>query len=367
MILRQIVAERRNSPVRWFAGFNLRVIVIMSTLSFLAPAICFSEQQKTDEVRKLVDRGEFAQAKAALENMATADQTMEWHFLLGKVRYVWGDIDKAADLFESAVKAKPDRSEFFLWWGRALGRKAEKAIFLKAPILARKSRDAFQRAVELDSDNLDARDDLLTFYLEAPGFLGGGRGKALALAEQIKSSHPCESHIQLAQVYRKENSFDRAESELRKAIEVKPACLGGYRALAELFESQSRTKPARETLEEAVRLFPKSPLAHFALGRFEMETGGNSTVARREMESFLTSYVSGEPYPFEAHYWLGRMFLKLNQPQKAQEEFQQALKSLPTHGPSLKGIVEAHSLQGSGQMHPGPTVVTSQTGTRNFP
>ena len=29
--------------------------------------------------------------------------------------------------------------------------------------------------VELDSNNLDARDDLLSFYLEAPGFLGGGK------------------------------------------------------------------------------------------------------------------------------------------------------------------------------------------------
>src|SRR5262245_54231361 len=341
-------------------------MVIMSTLSYRDPAICFPEQKKTDYVRKLLDRGEFAQAKAALENIASPDQTIEWHFLLGKVRYMWGDIDRAADLFENAVKAKPERSEYFLWWGRALGRKAEKAIVLKAHILARKRRDAFQHAVELDSDNLDARDDLLTFYLEAPGFLGGGRGKALALAEQIKSSHPCESHIQLAEIYRKEKSFDQAEGELRKAIEVQPACLGGYRALAELFESQSRTKQARETLEEATRLFPKSPLAHFALGRFEIETGGNSIVARREMESFLTSYVSGEPYAFEAHSWLGKIFLKLNQPQKAQEEFQQALASLPTHGPSLKGIVEARRLQGSRQMHPGPTVVASQTRVRNF-
>src|SRR4030095_3363827 len=161
------------------AGFKLWVmLVILSAIGVLAPAICLPEQKKTDEVRNLLDRGEFAQAKAALENMARADQSTEWHFLLGKVRYVWGDIDKAADLFEKAINATPDKSEYFLWWGRALGRKAEKAIFLKAPFLARKSRDAFQRAVELDSDNLDARDDLLSFYLEAPGFLGGGKDKA---------------------------------------------------------------------------------------------------------------------------------------------------------------------------------------------
>ena len=347
MIQRRIIAGCQNPASRRCAGFNLWVMmVILSAMSFLAPAICLPEQKKTDEVRNLLDRGEFAQAKAALENMARADQTTEWHFLLGKVRYVWGDIDKAADLFEKAVMTKADKSEYFLWWGRALGRKAERATFLKAPFLARKSRDAFQRAVELDSDNLDARDDLLSFYLEAPGFLGGGKDKALALVEQIKSSHPCEFHVQLAGIYQKEKSFDGAEEELQKTIEAQPACLGGYRALAELFESRTRMSPARETLEKAVRLFPKSPVAHFALGRFEIEAGGDLANGGQELELFLKTYVSGDPYPFEAHYWLGKMFLKLSQPQKAQEEFQSALKALPTHGPSLDGLIEARRLQG---------------------
>ena len=345
---RRIIAGCGHRASGRSGGFKLCVVmVILSLLSFLTPAIFLPDQKKTDEARNLLDRGEFSQAKGALERMARTDQTTEWHFLLGKAYYVWGDFDKAADLFERAIKTRADRSEYFLWWGRALGRKAERAVFLKAPFLARKTRDAFQRAVELDSNNLDARDDLLSFYLEAPGFLGGGKDKALALVEQIKSSHPCEFHIQLATIYQKEKSFDRAEEELQKTIAAQPTCLGSYRALAELFESRTRMSAARETLEKAVRLFPQSPVAHFALGRFEIEAGGNLGMGRQELELFLTSYVSGEPYPFEAHYWLGEMFLKLNQPRKAQEEFQRALTALPIHGPSLKGMAEARRLQGS--------------------
>jgi tetratricopeptide (TPR) repeat protein len=348
MIQTRIVAGRQNPASRRSGGFKPWVmVVILSVMSFLVPVICLAEQKGTDEVRKLLDRGEFAKAKAALESVGRADQTAEWSFLLGKVRYVWGEIDEAADLFERAIKTQADKSEYFLWWGRALGRKAESAIFLKAPFLARKSHGAFQRAVELDPDNLDARDDLLSFYLEAPGFLGGGKDKALALVNQIKSSHPCEFHIQLAGIYQKEKLLDRAQEELQKAIEAQPACLGGYRALAELFESRGRIGSARETLQKAVQLFPNSPVAHFALGRFEIEAGGNLAMARRELDLFLTSYDAREPYPFEAHYWLGRMFLKLNQPQKAQEEFQRALKALPTHGPSLRAMVEARRQQDS--------------------
>ena len=346
MIPTRTVAGRQNPASGRSGGLKLWVmLVILLVTSILAPAICLPEQKGTDEVRKLLDRGEFAKAKAALEHVARADQTEEWYFLLGKVRYVWGEIDEAADLFERAIKTQADKSEYFLWWGRALGRKAERAIFVKAPFLARKSHGAFQRAVELDPDNLDARDDLLSFYLEAPGFLGGGKDKALALVDQIKSSHPCEFHIERAGIYQKDKLLDRAEEELRKMIETQPACLGGYRALAELLQSRTRMTAARETLDKAVRLFPKSPVVHFALGRFEVEAGGDLVMARRELVLFLTSYDSGEPYPFEAHYWLGKMFLKLSQPQKAQEEFQRALEALPTHGPSLKGLVEARRQQ----------------------
>jgi tetratricopeptide (TPR) repeat protein len=295
----------------------------------------------------LLQRGEFAQARRIIENTPVVDQTAEWCFLLGKIRYLWGEIDRAAEQFEKAASRKSDQSEYFLWWARALGRKAEKASFLRAPFFARKSRDAFQRAVELDPDNLDARDDLLSYYLEAPGFLGGGKDKALALVEQIKSSHPCEFYIQLAEIYQKEKSFDQAEQALQKSIQASPGCLGGYRALAQFFEARKRMSQARQTLERADRLFAESPVVHFELGRFESETGGNLQAARQALELFLKTYASGDPYPFEAHYWLGRTFLKLNQPERALEEFQQALNTFPAHAPSQKGLAEASHLLGN--------------------
>jgi tetratricopeptide (TPR) repeat protein len=316
-------------------------------MSLLAPASSLQGQTQTDKVRSLLSRGEFGQAKAILESIPGSSQTTESRFLLGKVRYLWGHVNVAVNLFEKAAEASPNNSEYFLWLGRALGRKAEKAMFLIAPSLAGKSRDAFERAVEVDPNNLDARDDLLSFYLEAPGFLGGGKEKALALVEQIEASHSCKFHIQRAEIYQKEKSFDRAEQELQKATEIRPYCLRGYRALSGLLERRGQMSQAREKLEMTVQLFPKSPVAHFALGRFEVETGGNLESARRELELFLEAYISGEPFPFEAHYWLAEMFLKLKDPERALEEFQQALKAFPVHSLSLKGMAEARHLLSS--------------------
>jgi len=337
-----VTRGRRYRTLRLWAAIGL-----FSVTTLLALALWVQGQTQTDKVRSLLDRGEFGQAKAILESIPDSDQTTESRFLLGKVSYLWGHIDGAVDLFEKAVEANPNNSEYFLWLGRALGRKAEKAMFLTAPSLAGKSRYAFERAVELDPNNLDAREDLVSFYLEAPGFLGGGKQKALALVEQIEASHPCEFHIQRAEIYEREKSFDRAEQELQKATEIKPYCLRGYRALSELFQRRRRMSQAREKLEETVRLFPMSPITHFASGRFEVETGGNLDRARQELELFLQTYASGEPFPFEAHYWLAEMFLRLKAPERALEQFQQALKAFPVHSLSLKGMAEARRLLSS--------------------
>ena len=40
--------------------------------------------------------------------------------------------------------------------------------------LASKARQNFERAVQLDPQNREALSDLFEYYLEAPGFLGGG-------------------------------------------------------------------------------------------------------------------------------------------------------------------------------------------------
>ena len=56
---------------------------------------------------------------------------------------------------------------------------------------------------------------------------------------------------------------------------------------------------------------------------------------------FLKLYSSGNPYPFEAYYWLGERYLKLNQPAEAIDEFEKALSLFAAHSPSQKGLAEA--------------------------
>ena len=317
--------------------------ILFSTvlLAFPALATTLAQPDRIEEARALLSHGDFSRARALLELLPPDRQGMEGWFLLGKLSFLSGEVDKAAELLEKASTAKPDSSQYSLWLARALGRRAEQAAFFRAPFLARKARDAFQTAVDLDPNDLDARDDLLSYYLEAPGFLGGGTEKAAALVEQIKDVHPCHYLVQWAQIREKEKSFELAETALQKAATLTPPCVGGVLALAEFCQNRQQISRARETFLKAVQLFPESPAAHFEFGQFEIEAGGNLESGRQELEAFLKLYSSGNPYPFEAYYWLGERYLKLNQPAEAIGAFEQALRLFSAHSPSQKGLAEA--------------------------
>ena len=311
-------------------------------LSFLLVVLtCFSQPSRNQDAYSLINQGNFARAKVLLEKSSNTDHDVEGLFSLGKLYYLSEDFEKSEELLEKATDAQPGNSEYFLWFGRALGRRAEKASPFRAPFLAKRARDAFRTSVALDSNNLEARDDLLTYYLEAPGFLGGGKDKAIQLAEQIKDLHPCHYLIQSAQICESQKHYEQAEDLLQKATSLKPMCLSGLLALAEFYQDRRQWSDARATLQKAVQCFPDSQVAHFELGRFEVKEGVDLRRGCLELNTFLKLHSVGEPYPFMAYYLLGEAHLKLDQPAIAIDQFEQALRAYPAHAPSLKGLAEA--------------------------
>ncbi|HEY5573594.1 MAG TPA: hypothetical protein VIK64_11315, partial [Anaerolineales bacterium] len=70
---------------------------------------------------------------------------------------------------------------------KCYGRLAEQSNFLAAYSLAKKTRKALERAVELDGNNVNALQDLMEYYRQAPGFLGGSKEKAAKIQERLET------------------------------------------------------------------------------------------------------------------------------------------------------------------------------------
>ena len=96
----------------------------------------------------------------------------------------------AQDSFERLLAADPENSDFALWLGLAMGRRAERMTGIRrlgAFSLAKKVLAMFERAAELDPENLAALEALQNFHLAAPGMVGGNKARARSLAAEIEA------------------------------------------------------------------------------------------------------------------------------------------------------------------------------------
>jgi tetratricopeptide (TPR) repeat protein len=200
-----------------------------------------------------------------------------------------GEFKKSTEILEKAVAQKPDSSDLRLWLGRAYGRRAETAFPVSAPRLAGKARDQFEKAVELDPNNLAALADLFEYYLQAPGFLGGGKDKAASTAEKIAKLDPAEGYYATARLAEDRKEFSTAEQQLRKAIEVAPTQVGRILDLAKLLSKHGRVKESEAEFARAEKIAPRSPKILYARASAYIKAKRNLDQARSLLKQYLES------------------------------------------------------------------------------
>jgi Flp pilus assembly protein TadD len=154
---------------------------------------------------------------------------------------------------------------------------------------ASKARQNFEKAVELDPDNSEAVNDLFEFYLEAPGFIGGGMDKALKVADRIAEMNAAEGNYARARIEEKRKDYHRAEEHLRRAMELAPRQVGRVIDLAKFLAKQGRYEESEQTFVTAEKLAPNAPKVMYAHAATYIETKRNIEVARELLEKYLAA------------------------------------------------------------------------------
>lgn len=260
---------------------------VAAILSFPAAA----QQGVQQQAEKLFQRTDYM---GTLELLKSAPDSSAKNLLAGQCWYVLGDFKKATDYFEKAVKQDPKNSVAQHWLGRGWGRRAETSNPLQAPIFASRARQAFEESVRLDSKNEEAINDLFQYYLEAPGFLGGGLDKAAALTEKIKANDPVEYHYALAQLAMRQKQFDVAESQLRSAAELAPRQIGRVVDLARFLARQGKIDESDKTFQQAAKIDPHSKKLLYARAETYIESKRNLDEAKRLLQQYLQASLTPE-------------------------------------------------------------------------
>jgi tetratricopeptide (TPR) repeat protein len=215
------------------------------------------------------------------------------YLLRGKTYFMMGDFRKAVDAFE---KISPATSESALWLGRTWGRRAESST-LMAAIYAPRARQFFEKALALDPKNREAKNDLFDYYLNAPGFMGGGSDKAEALAKSIEAERPAEYEFEEAQIAEKHNDAAAAEAHLRRAMEIAPKEPGRIVDVARFVAKQGRLEESDKLFTEARALAPEKPSVIFAQARTDMENHRNLDEARRLLQTYIQATLTPDDPP----------------------------------------------------------------------
>ena len=205
---------------------GMSFILAVSVL-FMRVDITYGQQpslnsEKLIEINKLIEDGWWEDAEALLKPLYDSDpQNPEMLFITGKLQFLNQDYDAAEKLLEKAIELDGNVSDYYLWLGHTKGLKAQTGGILKAPGRAKACKNNYARAIELDSNSIEARYSALQFHMKAPGFVGGDKKIAYAQTGIMAALDSIRGYEARAMLYENvEKDFPKAENELKAAIKA---------------------------------------------------------------------------------------------------------------------------------------------------
>jgi len=287
----------------------------------------------------LLQQGRVDEATASLHELLAAQPgDAEAHQLLCRIYYSQEIADKAIHECQLAVSNAPDSSDNQMWLGRAYGLKASHANPLAALKLAIKVRIAFERAVELDPENIRAMSDLGEYYVEAPSLIGGGLDKAQALASRMQPHFPSQAHRLLALIAEKRKQDSIAEAEFSNAVAAGKTP-EAYIDLGHFYERHNQPDKMVDALQSGIAADRRKGPALVDAASILTDAHRSPELAETLLRAYLASSAKSDDAPaFKVHVQLGDLLADRGDPDGAHREYAIALALASNYAPARKAI-----------------------------
>lgn len=226
---------------------------------------------------------ESGRADAALSQLNSVPASAEEHNLRCRVFFSLEQWDAAEKECQQAVNLDKQNSDYHMWLGRTLGEKADRASFMSAFSMAKRTRAEFEEAVRLDPNNAPALADLGEFYYEAPGVVGGGAAKADEIAAQLDHVDQERAHELCGRTAEARKDYETAERELKQAISTSKHPAYRWMTLASFYLRRGRWTDMTAALHTGVKLAQQDRESSTAL------FNGGSILAKANRELSLSA------------------------------------------------------------------------------
>ena len=293
--------------------------------------------QSVEQGVQLFNARKYLEARAALLPYGERDANAA--FYLGRAEMEINGADKAADWFAQAVKMNPKNAVYYLWLARAYGTQAQHASKFRVPFLANKAKKAWETALALDPENLDVRDDLIAYYTQASGILGGSKEKAREMALEIKKRNLYRGSMAATNLCAAARDTTCVEHELRQMVASYPDSPTVYASLAVFYTNQKQFDKAFAVLDQRLRTKPNELTTLYQVGRTAAISGQNLDRGEQALKTYLASPTPERgPAPAGVHYRLGTIYEKKGAKDLAREEYRATLQLNPKHEDALKAL-----------------------------
>ena len=258
--------------------------------------------------RAQFEAGRFAEATRALTPLGATNG--EAALLLCRIAQQGKDIDAAVRWGEQAVKHLDGSAVAHLWLGRAYIKQLQHVNFLRAKAVAGRARAQFDRAIELDPANFDAREARAKYFLNAPGIAGGSLEKAQSDAEVARTLDSYRGSLLLNDIAVGRKDLVAAERQLDSLVRVYPDSASPFNRLVNMKQNAQQFAEAFVVIDERLKRLPNDASGRYQLGK----TSALSGQRLEDGETALRTFIGNGDFTIgpeaHAHYRLG-MILEL--------------------------------------------------------
>jgi X-X-X-Leu-X-X-Gly heptad repeat protein len=254
-------------PVSSFRLLIPSFCLLLSTFCFLVSVVAAAD---SSSVEALIEAGHWKRARAILEPRVAANpRDAQAAYLLSRTKLAFGDFDGALNSAQQAVALEDGNSSYHFQLAEVYGEMADRASMFAAASLARKFKGELEASLARDPTNLDALEALMEYSFQAPGLMGGDKGKARAIAEKMVQLSPVRGYLAQAELAKEAKDFAKVGECFIKAVQADPKDYEAQTALAGFYTQPShrKTECAGKHAREAVQLDPARAEGYSILAR----------------------------------------------------------------------------------------------------
>jgi TolA-binding protein len=158
--------------------------------------------------------------------------------------------------------------------------------------------------------------------------VGGGEEKAQPLIQKLMKMDSAEGHYAAGNCRQAKKDYAAAETEFSKALDSHPKSAERIYAIGDYFVEHPNPEKLLVVASEGETAAPKDPRAKY----YRAVAWILKDEKLPDSEKLLREYLqeaplrSTYPKPWEAHYWLGRLYEAEKNPNAARTEYEAALK-----------------------------------------